>query len=302
MGLAVYMLDGILHEHRYRRIAGSVVQIGRQTVELTVPDMMKIFMAHGLSLQIFRNGPVEIDHQTMQARQRGIRFVSDRTFFGALGVSEVHAVDHSDFEGADIIHDMNQPIGAALEGIADLILDGSTLDNVHDPALALMNYNRMLRAGGRAISINAGKPDVQGAYCGVSPEWFLDYYAANEYADCQVYAQLNLPDAKWQLPSNEPQAFLAVDYRWAIDHGRAPDLEYDGWAFTVIVAEKGPSSTWDRIPIRARFRSDVEQAQWLLAVERFAKSMRPSFLATGQPDFIAPPGFITAQRFGTHTA
>jgi SAM-dependent methyltransferase len=294
MGLAIYMVEGILREHCHREIHGSVVQIGRQTVELTVPDMIRLFMRFGLSLNIFRDGVVEIDRQTLQARQKTVRFVNDRTFFGALGAAEVHAVDHSDFEGADILHNMNEPIGASLEGIADLVLDGSTLDNVHDPALALMNYNRMLRPGGRVISINAAKPDVQGAYCGTPPEWFLDYYAANEYADCQVYAQLNLPNAKWQFAWDEPQAFLAMDYKWVIENGRAPPLQYDGWAFTIVVAEKGSASTWDRVPTRTGFRNNAEQARWLTALERFSKSKRPSFLTTGQPNLAPPEGFVKA--------
>jgi SAM-dependent methyltransferase len=293
MGLANYILEGLVREHRYRPIAGSVVQIGRQTVETTVPDMIRMFMQYGVSLNIFRDGIIQIDRHTIQARQTGIRFVSDRSFFGALGAAEVHAVDHSDFEGADIIHDMNQPIPTALEGIAELVLDGSTLDNVHDPAFALMNYNRMLRPGGRIVSVNAGKPDVQGAYCGMPAEWFLDYYVVNDYADCQVYAQANFPVAKWQVP-NEPQALMAVDYEWALGHGRAPALAHEGWAFTIVVAEKGPASTWDRIPTRAALRNDAEQAQWLAAVQRFAASKRPSFLTTKRPDFSPPQGFLTA--------
>jgi SAM-dependent methyltransferase len=293
MGLANYILEGIVREHRYKQIAGSVVQIGRQTIELTPLTMMQLFMQYGVPLNIFRDGVVEIDRHTVQVRQTGIRFVSDRTFFGALGAAEVHAVDHSDFEGADIIHDMNQPIGRSLEGIADLILDGSTLDNVHDPATALMNYNRMLRVGGRVVSINAGKPDVQGAYCGMSPEWFLDYYAVNEYADCQVYVQLNFPAAKWQFPSG-PQALQSVDYKWILEHGRTPAVRHEGWAFTIVVAEKGPGSTWDRLPTRAGFRNESEQQQWLSAVKRFSLSKRPCFLTTMRPDAVALPGFVTA--------
>jgi SAM-dependent methyltransferase len=286
-------MDGIVREHRYRAIAGSVVQIGRQTIELTIPEMMQLFMRYQVPLSIFRDGVVEVDRHTVQVRQRGVRFISDRSFFGALGAAEVHAVDHSDFEGADIIYDMNKPIDHSLEGIADLILDGSTLDNVHDPATALMNYNRMLRPGGRLVSVNAGKPDVQGAYCGMPPEWFLDYYAANEYADCQVYAQFNFPAVKWEFPSG-PQALLRVDYKWALEHGRAPDIQHDGWAFTIVVAEKGPTSTSDRVPTRHRFRTEAEQELWLAAVKRFSMSKRPSFLTTLRPDFVAPEGFVAA--------
>jgi SAM-dependent methyltransferase len=293
MGLAPYVLEGIVREHCYRPIAGTVVQIGRQTVCLTVPEMMQMFMRYRVSLSIFQDGVLQIDRHTVMVRQTGTRYVSDHSFFGALGAAEVHAVDHSDFEGADIIHDMNQPIPAPLEGIADLILDGSTLDNVHDPALALMNYNRMLRPGGRVISVNAGKPDVQGVYCGMPPEWFIDYYAANDYEDCQIYVQLNFPTAKWQYP-NEPNALLALDLGYTIERGHAPDLQHDGWAFTIVVAEKGPASTWDRVPTRARIRNEVEQAQWQAAVQRFSLSKRPSFLTSTRPGFDPPPGFVTA--------
>jgi SAM-dependent methyltransferase len=148
------------------------VQIGRQTFELTVPEAVELFMRYRLPVDAFLRADVEIDHSTTQVRQTGKPFVSDRAFLGALGIAEVHAVDHSDIEGADSIHNMNQPIPPSLSESADIILDGSTLDNVHDPAMALMNYNRMLRPGGRVVSINAAKPDVQGAYTGMAAEWF----------------------------------------------------------------------------------------------------------------------------------
>jgi SAM-dependent methyltransferase len=212
MGLANYILEGVVREHCHRAIAGPVVQIGRQTFELTVPEATGLLMRYGLSVDLFRGEEVEIDQYTTQVHQTGKPFVSDRAFLGALGIAEVHAVDHSDFEGADIIHNMNQPIPPSLAGIADLILDGSTLDNVHDSATALMNYNRMLRPGGRLVSINAAKPDVQGAYTGMAAEWFLDYYAVNNYTDCRVYVQLNFPD-------NGPVALTAMDYGWMIEHG-----------------------------------------------------------------------------------
>lgn len=292
MGLASYILEGVIREHCYRAIGRSVVQIGRQTIELTSPQMEELFARYKLPLN-GRENDIEIDRKTTQVRQSGVPFVSDHAFFRALGAAEVHAVDHSDFEGADIIHDMNSPLDPSLEAIADLVLDGSTLDNVHDPAAALMNYNRMLRPGGRVVSVNAAKPDVQGAYTGMSPEWFLDYYAANEYADCRVYAQLNFPATRWNYPSG-PVALLAMDYRWVLEHGRVPALDHDGWAYTILVAEKGVASNWDRVPTRARFRSDAEQTQWLSAIERFCASRRPSLLTTMRPDFVPLPGFVSA--------
>ena len=117
MGLANYILEGVVREHCYRAIGGSVVQIGRQTFELTAPEMVELFTRYQLPLESGEPA-IETDRATTQVRQTGKPFVSDHAFFRALGAAEVHAVDHSDFEGADIIHDMNTPIGSSLEGIA----------------------------------------------------------------------------------------------------------------------------------------------------------------------------------------
>lgn len=292
MGLSNYMLEGVVREHCYRAVGGSIVQIGRQTIELTAPEMVSLFARYKLPLASSVQA-IETDRATTQVRQTGRPFVSDHAFFDALGAVEVRSVDHSDFEGADIIHDMNAPIGPSLEGIADLVLDGSTLDNVHDPATALMNYNRMLRPGGRLISVNAAKSDVQGAYSGMSPEWFLDYYAMNQYADCRVYVQLNFPATPWNTP-NGPVVLLAMDYKWILEQRRFPALDHKGWAFAIVVAEKDVASTWDRVPNRAGFRRDTEEVQWRAAVERFSASRRPSHLTTMRTDFVPPPGFTLA--------
>jgi SAM-dependent methyltransferase len=293
MGLSNYMLEGVVREHCYRPIGDVVIQIGRQTIELTGPEMFDLFARYNVPLATHSKMSLEVDRHTTQVRQTGAAFVSDHAFFGALDAKRISAVDHSDFEGADIIHDMNEPIGTNLESIADLVLDGSTLDNVYDPAVALMNYNRMLRPGGRVVSINAAKADVQGAYTGMPIEWFLDYYAINDYKDCRVYAQVNFPAARWAHPSG-PVALLALDYDWMIEQGSAPQLIHEGWAFAIVVAEKGEDSSWDRVPAQAGFRNSAEQAHWLAAIRRFAISDRPSFFTTMRPDFAPPAGFVAA--------
>jgi hypothetical protein len=67
-------------------------------------------------------------------------------------VENIQALDRSDYEGANVIHDLNLPVTDRLKGIADLIVDGSTLDNTFNPALTLKNYCDMLRPGGRLLT------------------------------------------------------------------------------------------------------------------------------------------------------
>ncbi len=49
-----------------------------------------------------------------------------------LNFSEVKAVDVSDFEGAEVIINLNKPLPNHLESTCDLLVDGSTLDNIFD--------------------------------------------------------------------------------------------------------------------------------------------------------------------------
>ena len=93
-----------------------------------------------------------------------------------LGVDNACFLDHSDYEGADLLFDLNEPLPPELEGTFDLIIDGGTLDNVFNPTQAMMNIARMLRAGGRVLTYNvfsrsffavhhAAAPVVSGLFC-----------------------------------------------------------------------------------------------------------------------------------------
>jgi hypothetical protein len=66
----------------------------------------------------------------------------------------VLALDHSNYEGAEIIHNLTTPVPPELRKRADFILDGSPLDNVFDPATVITNFAEMLRPGGRLITTN----------------------------------------------------------------------------------------------------------------------------------------------------
>ena len=74
--------------------------------------------------------------------------------FGWLFILKLHAVDISDFEGAGIIVDLNEPLPPHLEATCDLLVDGSTLDNIFNPTQGLRNLARMLKPGGRLFLSN----------------------------------------------------------------------------------------------------------------------------------------------------
>src|SRR5207248_2272071 len=116
--------------------------------------------------------------------------IRDDAFFRMLGADRVRAIDYSDYEGAEIVHDLNRPIPVELAASADFIVDGSTLDNVFDPATCIQSVARILRPGGRFIANNVGSPH-QNPYMIMTPYWLLDFFSINGFADCRVYVMLH---------------------------------------------------------------------------------------------------------------
>lgn len=236
----------ILREHKHRPIRGELLLIGRQTVALTIDAALELIEAAGV--QPNKTFTTEIDRQTVGLDGR--EFITDRCFFSMFTSANVRALDVSAYEGAEIIHDLNAPAPPELHGIADFIFNGSCLDNLFDPATAVKALSKMLRPGGRIIHVEHGTA-ISGAYLCYSPEWFFDFYAVNDYQDCQLLF-CTFPDGlhgDWYL------------FRWL------PYVENDGKLQTsrtslavgdfvdLVIAEKGSASSDDRVPIQAHYRT-----------------------------------------------
>ncbi len=96
-------------------------------------------------------------------------------FFALLGAKEIFAIDVSDFEGANILHDMNQPLPNSLISSFDLVLDGGTLEHIFDLPTALRNTTRMVRPNGRFISLTQANNFCGHGFYQFSPELFYRF-------------------------------------------------------------------------------------------------------------------------------
>ena len=139
MGIMRDLAEAIIHEHTFRPLTGDVVTMGRQTVYLTPQQATDLVADHGIAID--PDIRVDIDKSTLN-RNSTDELISDVGFLRLLGVQQAKAMDHSDYEGAEIIHNLSTPIPDRLVGCADVIIDGSTLDNVFDPVRVLTNYAR----------------------------------------------------------------------------------------------------------------------------------------------------------------
>ena len=96
-------------------------------------------------------------------------------FFHLLGAKEIFAVDVSDFEGAQILHDMNRPIPDSLVSSFDLVLDGGTLEHIFDLPTALRNATQMVRPNGRFICLTQANNFCGHGFYQFSPELFYRF-------------------------------------------------------------------------------------------------------------------------------
>jgi len=71
-----------------------------------------------------------------------------------LGFGDIETMDFSDYEGATVLHDLNHLPPAELEEQFDFIFDGGTIEHVFNVPNALESIYRMLKPGGRFLSMN----------------------------------------------------------------------------------------------------------------------------------------------------
>ena len=268
VGIAPYVAEAIIREHKYRAIRGDVLLLGRQTMQFSPQHAADMIKAVGLVPAVLSDDDSVIDRRTWKAE--GQRYIRDDAFFRLLGVPAISAVDHSRYEGAEIIHDLNKPIPSDMENSADFILDGSTLDNLFSPATAIQSVARMLRPGGRFLSVNSQSFDSD-SYSLTNPYWFLDFFIVNRFTDCRVYATSHGNGGELNVYAVDPTARRDRAFR---------PLEVSG---VMVSAEKGADSTWDAIPSQ-RFYSDADEVEIRIAAgRRFLASSRPELLLSIRP-------------------
>ena len=287
MGIGPAIVTALIREHLYKPIRGDVQIIGRQTVYFTPRDIIDLFAANGIDTAGVDVNAIELDRSTIDRRAKfaDVPLISDVALFKLFGAGKVVAMDHSDYEKADIIHDLRTPLPASLHGTADLVVDGSTLDNVFTPSIVLQNYSRLLRRGGRMLTFNAfscyGTP-----YAITPPLWYVDYFVMNRFADCRVYIVVYRETGADDVDIN----VFNVDLAAVKDAGRGMGRFASPYSMvTVVFAEKDAESTDERLPIQQDYRSAQDWEVYNANLARMLQSKRPHLMRSQSEQFLMQP-------------
>lgn len=65
-----------------------------------------------------------------------------------LDIKNLSIIDASAYEGADIIHDLNQPIPENLHGRFDAVIDSGSLEHIFNFPVAIANLMKLVKIGG----------------------------------------------------------------------------------------------------------------------------------------------------------
>jgi SAM-dependent methyltransferase len=90
----------------------------------------------------------------------------------ALGARTVDALDFSPYQGASIVHDLNQPIPQNLHRRFSTVLDAGTLEHVFNFPQAIKNCMEMVAPGGHLLIVTPANNFFGHGFYQFSPELF----------------------------------------------------------------------------------------------------------------------------------
>jgi len=148
----------------------SLCMIGKQDITFDWNDFLEIAERFGFKY-----------NQDILSKIQYKYPIDSYDFFLMFGLKEVHAVDYSEYEGADIVFDLNDELPEELCGKFDYVIDGGTIEHVFDVAKALKNVSAMVKTGGTVIHISPLVNFINHGFHSMSPIFFEEYYTLNGF-------------------------------------------------------------------------------------------------------------------------
>ena len=249
MGLSKPALRFLARTACRQPLHGSWLTLGRQCVYATFAQFAQVCREEGVPP---RELPDDCSPRTNIPSWQNTPLAgnaSDQAVMRALGAEEVLALDYADFEGAELVYDLNQPVPLSCWNRFHGILDSGTLEHIFAVPQALANLAHMLQVGGRVIHISPCNNFANHGFYQFSPTLLADFYEANAFANLQVFVAeetgVDYQSSFWDL--------------FEIDLRRQPVLMTSRRRLLlIVVAEKTAASTADRPPLQSYYRQLFE--------------------------------------------
>lgn len=205
MALDSQSLRFLLYARRAGAEFDTTCTIGRLDLLMTAQDIERKFSSFGIEL-----APGQAQVLT-RGRDRFCEPVIE-----ALGANTVDSLDASDFEGATLIHDLNQTLRAELEQRFSLVFDGGTSEHVFDFPRALRSCMSLPRLGGHLLMTLPANNHMGHGFYQFSPDLFYRVFCAeNGYQLKGLFLVPTYTEGNW-FKVEDP---VAVHARIGHNHG-----------------------------------------------------------------------------------
>ncbi|MCB1203769.1 MAG: hypothetical protein KDN18_05885 [Verrucomicrobiae bacterium] len=114
------------------------LMLGRQHLYLTEEEALKYPVLRSFASEI----------ESMKRSSGGY----SEDFLRFLGATAIDSLDFSDYEGANLVHDLNRPVPEEWHGRYDLVFDGGSLEHVFQFPVALKSAMEMVELGGHFVA------------------------------------------------------------------------------------------------------------------------------------------------------
>ena len=259
MGLMLYDAAILAHVCQEKKLKKTVVCLGEPHLYLTAKSL---FMAcNDLKIKF----PESLDPKD-DGKLTGERF------FKALGFEEYMSLDYDEYEGSQIIHDLNNPdLPEKYHGITDFIYDTGTFEHVFKLTNGFSCIHKLLRNEGMVFHTNPSNGYLDHGFYQISPTLYYDYYRKNNY---EIISAHIFDHSKRGVTYCEP---------YANDVYRTKGTDYPlkrlARASVSFCAQKTEQSTFGEIPIQSYYSdmhsefSQEYQSKYSFSLNSFSLKM-----------------------------
>ncbi len=275
----------LLMEHVRDPFTGPVLAYGKQSMNVGFEGMLKMLAAV----------KIQPDPAGLADPPPASEYIDFERLIRLLGLGELLTLDVSDYEGAEIVADLNVPVPAELKNRFGWIVDGGTMEHVFDIRQGMRNTADMQRAGGRVVHMSPSNNYVNHGFVQLSPAFYHDYYVANGYEDVRgimvVQPRADILTTEWNL----------LQYDHAV-MGGVYSLFCTGETMMAVYfsARKTAASTSDRVPVSSPVASRGTGAaprQFVITHGKGNPNVQP--LAEDDPDVMVAVHEVVHVGFGS---
>jgi len=167
-------------------------------------------------------------------------------FFIGLGADPLKVMDASAYEGAEILHDLNNPVAQDLKSTYDTVIDIGTLEHVFNYPVAIRTCMELVKPGGNLILITPFHNLSGHGLYQFSPELF--YRVLSPDNGYQIERMMIVADGYWYVIRNpsEIKSRIEIHSRDVIELFIHAKRISEQPIFTTWPQQSDYSAAWER--------------------------------------------------------